>query len=196
MLSVFVAHYRNFYKKFSICFHFSRGKNGRRKRGKQARHAWGPCASVPRQYEILHLAVYKVERIWFFTARAAAVLKFSRGVLRNSVEFPPVAKFDASRDNDAKHDRRTPASKRILCIASGRGEGSIAKILFRIFLRVLTRCFYLAHFPEIGDSSGIESIVPIPEFLIKLCHCSRCFCRCFCTLRDLGGGALPFCSAQ
>lgn len=78
-------------------------------------------------------------------ARAAAALKFSRGVLRNSVEFPPVANFDVSRDNDAGHDHRgTPASKRILGIASGSG----AKILFRIFLRALTRYFYLAHFPE------------------------------------------------
>lgn len=78
-------------------------------------------------------------------AGAAAPLKFSRGVLRNSMEFPPVAKFDASRDNDAGHDHRgTLASKRILGIASG----SDAKTLFRIFLRALTRCFYLAHFPR------------------------------------------------
>jgi len=79
-------------------------------------------------------------------ARAAAALKFSRGVLRNSVEFPPVANFDVFRDNDAGHDHRSTllASKRILGIASGSG----AKILFRIFLYALTRCFYLTHFPE------------------------------------------------
>lgn len=93
-------------------------------------------------------------------------LKFSRGVLRNSVEFPPAAKFDASRDNDAGHDHRgtTLASKRILGIASSSG----AKTLFRIFLRAHTRCFYLAHFPETGDSSAVKSIVSIPEFLIRL----------------------------
>lgn len=79
-------------------------------------------------------------------ARAAAALKFSRGVLRNSVEFPLVANFNVFLDNDAGHDHRgTPfASKRILGIASG----SDAKILFRIFLRALTCCFYLTHFPE------------------------------------------------
>lgn len=98
-------------------------------------------------------------------AVAAAALKFSRGVLQNSAKFPPVAKFDASRDNDAGHDHRgTPASKRILGIASGSG----AKTLFRIFLRTFTRCFYLAHFPEAGDSSAVKSIVSIPEFLIRL----------------------------
>lgn len=69
------------------------------------------------------------------------------------------------RDNDAVHDHGgTLASKRILGIASGSG----AKTLFRIFLRALTRCFYLAHFPEAGDSSAVKSIVSIPEFLIRL----------------------------
>jgi len=58
------------------------------------------------------------------------------------MEFPPVAKIDASHDNDAGHDHRgTLASKRILGIAS-----SDAKTLFRIFLRALTRHFYLAQF--------------------------------------------------
>jgi len=60
----------------------------------------------------------------------------------DSMEFPPVAKIDASHDNDAGHDHRgTLASKRILGIAS-----SGAKTLFRIFLRALTRHFYLAQF--------------------------------------------------
>lgn len=64
-------------------------------------------------------------------ARAAAALKFSRGVLRNSVKFPPVEKIDASHDNDAGHDHRgTLASKRILGIASGSG----AKALFHIYI--------------------------------------------------------------
>jgi len=44
-------------------------------------------------------------------------------------------------------------------------SGTDAKILFRIFLRA--RCFYLAHFPEAGDSSVVQSIVSIPEFLIR-----------------------------
>jgi len=48
---------------------------------------------------------------------------------------------------------------------SGR-RWSNAKALFRIFLRALTRRFYLAHFSVTENSTGARSIVCIPEFLI------------------------------
>lgn len=68
-------------------------------------------------------------------ARAAAALKFSRSILLNSVEFSPVAKFDASRDNDARHDRGgTPGVK--ADIVHRQREGSIAKVLFFAYSRV------------------------------------------------------------
>lgn len=104
------------------------------------------CTLAPRQYENFRFSHNaKLDTPGFLWQEQPAALKFSRGVLRNSVEFPLAAKFDASRDNDAGHDHRgILASKRILSIASSSG----VKTLFRIFLRALTCCFYLAHFPE------------------------------------------------
>jgi len=97
-------------------------------------------------------------------------LKFSRGVLRNSVEFPPVAKFDAS----PRRGDTIIVAKRILPATATLKFFSVyffVRVAFtwRIFPRLATLPRHSRSFPFRNFSSGLLPLRPLlrDEFRIS-----------------------------
>lgn len=148
-------------------FSHGRGRERERERRQQARLR-GTLTS--RQYEILRLAVIQSwTHLALYGESGDGAEIFTRRITKFRAASPS-RNSTYPRNNDAGQDRCGTGVK--ADIGYRRARGCDAKTLLPcIFLGALTRRLYSARSRE-GDPYA-ESIVSIPEFLIRLCRCSR-----------------------